>query len=223
MIHPTAVIVATALAAGALHAFGPDHLAAVSVFVSQRPSRRRAMALGARWGAGHSLSLLLLGGVVTLSDVHLPERFGPLAERMVGVVLIALGMVGVMRALRIHGHWHAHGDSAHWHLHSHRKRTTHEHDHHALFGIGMLHGLAGTGAVVVLVPVATLHAPATALLFLVVFGLGTIASMAVLSALAGTVVHAAAQRSPSAHRVLAMGAAVASIAVGFWWVAVGGA
>ncbi len=222
MVHPTAVIVVTALTAGALHACGPDHLAAVSVFVSRRPSRRRALALGARWGAGHTVSLLLLGGLVALSGLQLPQRLGPVAERLVGVVLIALGCVGLLRAVRIHGHWHLHDGEGHWHLHSHRTQPTHDHEHRALFGIGMLHGLAGTGAVVVLVPVAALHSPARAFLFLAVFGVGTIVSMALLSALAGSVLHATARRSPRAHQALAVTASAASIAVGLWWLVAGG-
>jgi sulfite exporter TauE/SafE len=216
------LLIPTALALGALHAFGPDHIAAVSVFVSRRPSWRRAFGLGARWGLGHSITVVIVGGVLAVAGLRLPERFAPLAERVVGITLIVIGIFAVARALRVHGHWHEHGDVRHWHLHSHRTGEGHEHDHGALLGIGMLHGLAGTGALVVALPVAVASSAASALTFLVAFGIGTIVAMALFSAAAGWVLGATTRASARLHRGAIVLAGSASVAVGVWWVIVGG-
>jgi sulfite exporter TauE/SafE len=207
---------------GALHAFGPDHIAAVSVFVSRRPSWRRAFGLGARWGVGHSLSVVLVGGVLAVAGLRLPERFEPLAERAVGVVLIVLGILAVVRALKLHGHWHEHGDVRHWHVHSHRDGEGHEHDHGALLGIGMLHGLAGTGALVVALPVAVADSATSALIFLTSFGIGTVVAMALFSAAAGWVLGATTRASVRLHRGAIVLAGAASVVVGIWWALAGG-
>lgn len=218
----SALLVPTALALGALHSFAPDHLAAVSVFVSRRPSWRNALRLGARWGVGHSLTVVVVGGTLALSGLHLPAYVAPLAERLVGVTLIALGLFAIARALRIHGHWHDHDGTRHWHLHSHLKGPQHEHDHGALMGIGMLHGLAGTGALVVMLPVTVASSRVGALTFLIAFGIGTICSMALFSAAAGWVLSTTTRASDRLHRAVVVLAGLGSAGVGAWWIAVGG-
>ncbi len=217
------LLVLTALALGALHAFGPDHLAAVSVFVARRPSWRRALGLGARWGFGHSLVIVVLGGLLAFSGLHLPDRFATTAERVVGVTLVALGFVALWRAYRLHGHWHEHGDTRHWHVHSHRHDESHEHGHAALLGIGMLHGLAGTGALVVMLPLTVGGSPSRSLVFLTSFGLGTVLAMALFGAASGWLLAAASRASREVHRAAVALAGVASIAVGLWWLVAGGA
>lgn len=216
-----AAFISTALALGALHSFAPDHLAAVSVFASRRPSWRRAAGLGARWGVGHSLTVIGVGGALVLTGLQLPSRFAPAAERVVGVVLIALGALSLWRAARLHGHWHTHDGAPHWHLHTHAHSDAHDHSHGALLGIGMLHGLAGTGALVVALPVAIAGSRATSLGFLLAFGLGTIASMSLFGAAAGWL-FASTCRSAWLHRAAVAAAGVASAVIGVWWIASGG-
>lgn len=218
------ILIPTALALGALHSFAPDHLAAVSVFVSRRPSWRNALGLGARWGLGHSLTVVLVGGVLAMSGLRLPERFESTAERAVGVVLIALGIFAISRAMKLHGHWHEHdgGGARHWHLHAHRTSPEHEHDHGALMGIGMLHGLAGTGALVVALPVAIAGSRAGALIFLLAFGIGTILSMSLFSAAAGWLLSATTAISRNVHRGAIVAAGLLSVGVGVWWMVAGG-
>jgi len=218
----TALLVPTALALGALHSFAPDHLAAVSVFVSRKPSWRNAMGLGARWGMGHSLTVVIVGGVLALSGLQLPARFEMLAERTVGVVLVALGIFAMLRAQRLHAHWHEHDGRRHWHLHSHSAGESHEHDHGALMGIGMLHGLAGTGALVVTIPVAIAGSRTGALVFLAAFGLGTIFSMSLFSAAAGWLLSATTALSRDVHRLAIVIAGLLSVGIGVWWMISGG-
>jgi sulfite exporter TauE/SafE len=218
----TTLLIPTALVLGALHSFAPDHLAAVSVFVSRRPSWRNALRLGARWGMGHSLTVVVVGGVLALSGVQLPQRFETMAERAVGVVLVLLGIFAISRAQRIHGHWHDHEGTRHWHLHSHRASEAHEHDHGALMGIGMLHGLAGTGALVVALPVAIAGSRTGALVFLVAFGVGTILSMSLFSAAAGWLLSTTSAFSRNVHRTAIVLAGLLSVGVGVWWMVSGG-
>jgi sulfite exporter TauE/SafE len=217
-----ALLVPTALVLGALHSFAPDHLAAVAVFVSRRPTWRRALALGARWGMGHSLTVVLVGGALAVSGLRLPDRFGPLAERAVGLTLVVLGLVAYARALRLHAHAHAHDGVRHWHLHSHLRGEGHDHDHRALLGIGMLHGLAGTGALVVALPVTVGGSAASALIYLCAFGVGTILSMSLFSAAAGLALGSATRTSLRLQRAVIGAAGTASVAVGLWWLVLGG-
>jgi sulfite exporter TauE/SafE len=218
----TALLIPTAIALGALHSFAPDHLAAVSVFVSRKPSWRNALGLGARWGMGHSLTVVVVGGMLALSGLQLPERFETTAERAVGIVLVLLGVFAISRAQKLHGHWHEHEGTRHWHLHSHRSSDAHGHDHGALMGIGMLHGLAGTGALVVALPVAIAGSRAGALIFLAAFGLGTILSMSLFSAAAGWLLSATTTLSRNVHRGAIVLAGLLSVGVGVWWMVAGG-
>jgi sulfite exporter TauE/SafE len=210
-------LLATAVVLGAAHSFAPDHLAAIGVFVSRRPQWRRALAIGARWGVGHSAVILLVGGALVLTGWRFPEHFAPAVERIVGVTLIVLGVVALVRALRVHGHVHEHDGVAHWHLHSHRRSAQHDHTHHAALGMGMLHGLAGTGALVIALPLAAAESAPLALAYLVAFGAGTTIAMAAFGACAGWAVRRAAHRSLTLVRATASVAALASVVVGAWW------
>ena len=210
-------LLATALVLGAAHSFAPDHLAAIGVFVSRRPQWRRALAIGARWGVGHSLVILLVGGALVVTGWRFPDHFAPVVERIVGGTLIGLGVFALLRALRIHGHAHEHDGVPHWHVHSHRQSERHDHTHHAALGVGMLHGLAGTGALVIALPLAATKSVPLAFAYLVAFGLGTTVAMASFGAIAGWVARRAAHRSITFLRATAVVPAVASIAVGAWW------
>jgi sulfite exporter TauE/SafE len=210
-------LLTTALILGAAHSLAPDHLAAVGVFVSRRPQWRRAFTIGARWGIGHSFVILLVGGALVLTGWRFPDQFAPSVERLVGVTLIGLGVVALVRAFRVHGHAHEHDGVAHWHLHSHRRSKAHDHLHHAALGMGMLHGLAGTGALVIALPLAAAESAPVAFAYLVAFGIGTTAAMAAFGAIAGWAVRRAEQRSVALVRATASLAALGSVVVGMWW------
>ena len=210
-------LLTTALVLGAAHSLAPDHLAAVGVFVSRRPQWRRALTIGARWGIGHSAVILVVGGALVLTGWRFPDEFAPAVERLVGVTLIALGGVALVRAFRVHGHLHEHHGVPHWHLHSHRRSEQHNHTHHAALGMGMLHGLAGTGALVIALPLAAVESAPVTLAYLVAFGVGTTAAMAAFGAVAGWAVRRAEHRSVALVRATASIAALGSVVVGMWW------
>jgi cytochrome c biogenesis protein CcdA len=228
------VLLGTALALGALHTFEADHLAAVSAFVVRRPRPVQAMGYGLHWALGHGGTILVAGTVLVLTRLHLPEAAGDLMERIVGVSLIGLGAWVFLSARRLHAHAHTHADGrTHSHLHAHRRdrahpagpttaghsaEVPHDHEHpHAATAMGALHGLAGTGAAVALLPIAAVDGPGPALLFLLAFGLGTAACMALYALSAGWLAGRAAHRSGALGRTLARVAGLGSVAVGVLW------
>jgi ABC-type nickel/cobalt efflux system permease component RcnA len=190
---PLLVALGLALALGLRHASDPDHLVAVtSLVAADGAGSRRAVRLGAWWGVGHAATLVLVGVPLIALKSELPAWLETGAERAVGVVIIAL-------AARVMWKW-AHGDysagrhrhvdagdvasgTAHRHL---RRGRDGEHRHadprtpRQAFGIGLLHGLAGTGAVVVLL-IAALPTRLEAAAALAVFAPMSIASMAALT------------------------------------------
>jgi sulfite exporter TauE/SafE len=218
----TLLLLATALVLGAAHSFAPDHLAAIGVFVSRRPEWRRAVMIGAGWGVGHSLVIALVGGALVLTGWRFPAHFAPMVERMVGVTLIAIGAAALARAMRVHAHQHEHEGTVHWHLHSHRGTESHDHAHRAALGIGMLHGLAGTGALVIALPFAAADSVSLALAYLLAFGIGTTFAMAAFGGIAGWAVRRAGRGSTTMLRAAASFAAVASVVVGVWWTVAAG-
>ncbi|MBP2647057.1 MAG: putative Nickel/cobalt efflux system RcnA [Gemmatimonadetes bacterium] len=225
----------TASALGLLHALELDHMVAVSAFVAQRPSPRAAAGFGARWGIGHSAAVLLAGGALLASGLRLPARFDVYGEAAVGVMLIAVGAWAFVSARRMHlhpppehgdhAHLHMHHDhdQPHTHTHAHPHPHTHPHDDGHELGkgitvVGLMHGLAGTSGVVVLVPVTLMHSTAFGLGYLAAFGVGVTVAMSCYAMVAATAIRGATRRSLERARQLAMGVGVAGAVVGLWWV-----
>lgn len=212
-------LLATAFGLGLVHSFDVDHLCAVTSFSSNAHSVREAFWLGVRWAIGHTAALLLFGlALVVLKAVTLPW-INAVAELCVGVVLVGVGVWvirDVFRYEHIHGHWHEHDNVRHFHLHSHRHDERHVHGH-ALTLIGLLHGLAGTSAVMVLIPVMLMHTVASAGLYILVFGLGTVVSMGLFGACAGKV-FALVARWQRTLRALKGCVGLASCLVGAVWI-----
>ena len=199
---------------GMRHATDPDHVIAVSTIVSREPSLGRAGWIGALWGFGHTLTILLVGAAIILFNVAIPARAGLTMEFSVGLMLILLGILnltGVTRWLsekfspahpRIigeHVHIHGHGSHLHYHWHSHQPAAEHHGKALAAPGwlrgpfaklgifhslrpllIGIVHGLAGSAAVALLV-LTTIHDPRWGVFYLLIFGIGTIAGMMVIT------------------------------------------
>jgi high-affinity nickel permease len=175
---------------GARHALDADHVVAVSTIATEQRSLWGACAIGFCWGVGHTVVLLLAGAAVLIVKRPIPADWARLFEAGVGVMLIGLG-VSVGWALwreRLHLHAHAHGDGeSHLHLHSHRHGPQHAHLHrfrleYKSLAVGMVHGLAGS-AVVLLLVLSALPSLGAGLLYLLVFGAGSIGGMVVLGTL----------------------------------------
>lgn len=180
---------------GISHAFEADHIAAVSALVSGKTKWKQSLRHGALWGLGHSLTLLTLGGTVIFTQSAIGPRLANGLEFTVGLMLIVLGghVLYRLRRDRIHFHRHTHDEGAvHIHLHSHagetgpHKLNAHAHTHPERAGlrsllVGMMHGLAGSAALV-LVAASALTSPGMGLAYVAIFGIGSIIGMALLSA-----------------------------------------
>lgn len=207
----------TALILGSVHALEADHVTAVTAFAARNPGLRHAVSFGLRWAAGHGIAVLLIGGGLILVQGELPETVTDLLERLVGIVLIGLGVWTIRGARRIHAHTHTHADGAtHEHLHSHLLRAGHGHGHGAT-SVGLVHGAAGAAAAVALVPLASIGSRAGGVLYLVLFGVGTLAGMSLYALFAGFVVGRTAAFSVRLARGLATVAGIVTIVVGVIW------
>lgn len=202
---------ATALFAGFTHALEADHMAAVTAFVSRRPHPLRALGFGVRWGIGHSIALLVVGGVMILLQVRLPTALVRALEFGVGAMLLGLGLwalAGVFHrraSTRTHGGAHVHGLT---HSHVHPRDTT---------WVGAAHGLAGTAGFLALLPVPFISSPWLAGGYLLLFGIGTIVAMGLYALLAGLLIHRVGARAPTLGRGLRALTALASVVIGFLW------
>jgi len=226
-------IIAVGFFLGMRHATDPDHVIAVSTIVSRHRSLAQAALIGALWGVGHTITILLVGGGIILFGWVIPARIGLSMEFSVGLMLILLGVLNLTGFLQwlagafphshasfandagahlagdlghspgddgaVHSHVHAHGDYVHTHPHAHSPEM-HPHDpertpvnwldrHFRQMGVyqalrplvvGLVHGLAGSAAVALLI-VPTIRDPRWAVTYLVVFGVGTIAGMMLIT------------------------------------------
>jgi ABC-type nickel/cobalt efflux system permease component RcnA len=179
---------------GLRHAVESDHVAAVATLVARQHKFRDTLLQGVVWGLGHALTLFIACAAVLYLDMLVPERVAAILEASVGALLIVLGIdvLWRLRRERIHFHTHRHGDgTVHLHAHSHKGETIHNPAHHVhahdrtfplrALGVGMVHGLAGSAALILLTLNST-ASPASGLLYVAVFGIGATAGMAALSA-----------------------------------------
>ena len=189
------VILATGFIYGLQHALDPDHLVAVSTIVSEHKSVSRSSLVGTFWGVGHTSSLLLVSLIVLLLRVSIPENIARWMEAPVALMLIALGLTTIIRAvrergLRIHTHTHSHDEaSPHTHLHIHlEEEHLHQHRYFKVgkrpFVVGLVHGVAGSAALTLLVLVK-IPSVALGLIYIGVFGIGSIGGMLLMSGLIG--------------------------------------
>jgi len=219
----------TALVLGFLHAIELDHMVAVTAFVSRRPALLTAAGFGARWGLGHSVAVLVLGGIALAAGVRIPAGTEAAFEALVGIALIVVGFWSLRATRNLHLHAPPeHGDHAHLHLHS-RPLPGHEHPHGAhanhpphhhpkgIGAVGLIHGLAGTSAAVALVPVTMTTGLVPGLVYLGTFGLGVTLGMSLFALVAAMAMRRAAERSIAIGRRIGMGAGGLSMLVGGVW------
>ena len=198
---------------GLKHALDADHLVAVSTIVSERKGFWSSSIVGALWGLGHTASLLIVGLVVIAFHFQIPDKIALMMEFSVALMLIALGANVLWKihkgaTFHVHTHEHDHHLHIHPHLHTanaheaadaHRTADVHEtadghgkiaaHDHGKKLGkkpffVGMVHGMAGSAALM-LVVLATISSRTLALMYIAIFGLGSVGGMFLMSALIG--------------------------------------
>lgn len=178
---------------GMRHALEADHIAAVATLVKEGNNNRRVIFQGAVWGLGHTITLFLVCSAVLFLDAVVPERLAQVLEMIVGVMLVILGIDVLRRMLRQKVHFHVHKHSngeTHFHAHSHAgdvapHTSAHHHEHTQQFPIralciGLMHGLAGSAALI-LITLDRVGSPFVGLIYVGLFGIGSIVGMAVLS------------------------------------------
>ena len=239
---------------GMRHATDADHVIAVSTIVSRERNLKGAALVGALWGVGHTVTVLVVGGAIILFGVVIPPRIGLAMEFAVAVMLVILGLFtlsSVTQRIREqvtytlagqhphghggdgHLHTHRHGDYAHAHSHGHGSA---DHGHaeddtpqakldKKLGGlksyvmirpliVGVVHGLAGSAAVALLVLTA-IRDPGWAVGYLAIFGLGTIAGMMLItSVIAAPMVYAS--RLPNINIFMRLASGVLSLGFGLY-------
>lgn len=181
---------------GMRHATDADHVVAVTTIVSDQPSLWRASGVGALWGVGHSVTILLVGGAIILFRLAIPPRLGLAMEFAVALMLILLGAINLRAPHR--GHSHAHAPSRN----SVRPLI-----------VGFVHGLAGSAFIALLV-VAAVPGAWLGLAYLGLFGLGTVAGMALITMAIALPSMLTAHRFVRVQRYLRLASGVASVAFG---------
>ena len=225
-------VLSVGLLFGLKHATEVDHVVAISTIVSRHKNIFHSALVGALWGAGHTASLLIVAAIVLTLRVAIPERVSGWLEFGVALMIIALGISGLRRALRenahVHVHQHRHDGLSHTHIHFHENETGHEpalpsqHSHTvSRLGwkpvlIGMMHGLAGSGALTLLV-LTQISSSWVGFLYVATFGLGSILGMLLMSGLIGLPFAFSSRKLTHLHHGLQTLAAVFSICFGIWY------
>lgn len=230
-VTTSSLLLAFSFAMGLKHALEPDHLAAVSTIVSDRKSIWSSSLVGGLWGIGHTIALLIAGIAVVAFHFEIGERLANVLELGVGVMLLGLGAQTLWRVLKggeIHTHVHVHGGVIHAHPHVHDALELRAHEqpaktHHGLklsakpLLVGLVHGLAGSGALMLLI-LATIPTPSVAIAYILIFGIGSIGGMMAMSMLIGLPFHFASGRFVSVDKWLRSAAGLFSLAFGLIWI-----
>lgn len=187
----TLPILAVGFGLGMGHATDADHVAAVTAIVSRERALRPAASIGALWGVGHTATIVLVGSAIILFNLVIPPRLGLALEFAVALMLIALG-IATLRS---------------------RDEAAGMRSAARPIGVGFVHGLAGSAFVAMLV-LQTLPSPAAGMLYLLVFGIGTIAGMALVTTAIAVPSVYAASRMIAMRRYIRVGAGALSIVFG---------
>jgi ABC-type nickel/cobalt efflux system permease component RcnA len=232
---------------GMRHATDSDHVIAVTTIVSRQRNIGSAAVTGIFWGVGHSITLLVVGGAIILFGLVIPQRLGMGLEFCVALMLILLGWLN-LRAFRrsvdsvasaaqpVHEHVHQHGDYVHSHPHGHNPEK-HGHSDKEVptarldrqFGrshsyrmfrpviVGIVHGLAGSAAIALLV-LPIIRDSTWAMIYLLIFGAGTIAGMMLITVAIAAPVTYSANRFRAFNRYAGAAAGVLSLIFGLFLV-----
>lgn len=175
---------------GIKHAFEADHVIAVSTIVSEQRNPFKAALIGTFWGLGHTTTLFIIGIIVLLLKLSIPEKLSLLLEGLVGIMLIILGIRVIIK-----------------------NNLLHTHKHHVSFLVGLIHGVAGSGVLMLLV-LSTISSLLEGLYYILLFGLGSVLGMSTMSFIIGVPFLYSASKFPKLEKYLRFGAGVLSILFG---------
>jgi len=212
---------------GLRHALDPDHVVAVSTIVSEYRNPLRSFWVGVSWGLGHTTTLFIIGIIIIALRLAIPERLALFLEFAVGIMLVGLGVQVIynLQKKRLHQHAHGHEEDAHIHLHSHAENPAHSPEHHGGRGvgkpffrkksyfIGTVHGLAGSAALTLLV-LASIDSPLAGMGYILLFGLGSVLSMGIVTIFISFPFVFSANRLPNLNRYIQLSVGAFSIIFG---------
>ncbi|MEH7223671.1 sulfite exporter TauE/SafE family protein [Bacillus sp. JJ1566] len=176
---------------GIRHAIEPDHVIAVSTIASESKKLWQASLAGVFWGIGHTVTLFIVGLVVILMKNEIPEKWAMSLEFLVGIMLVYLGLKTILSLRKIHIHKQIHDGENRTNVHSYPNSVEHEHQKKhqnksyvgSMF-IGFIHGLAGSGAMILLT-LSTVNSVGEAAIYILIFGIGTVTGMLLFTTIIG--------------------------------------
>ena len=176
---------------GIKHAVEPDHVIAVSTIASKSKKIWDASLAGVFWGIGHTVTLFIVGIMFILMKGEIPEIWAMSLEFLVGIMLVYLGVTTILSLRNVHVHEHEHEGDEHKHIHSHQHEGNHNHIHEhkkvslvKSMVIGFVHGLAGSGAMILLT-MSTVKSVWEAVMYILIFGVGTVIGMLFFTTIIG--------------------------------------
>ena len=217
---------------GIRHATDADHVVAITAIISKQEHIKGLPLIGILWGIGHSITVTLVGIPIIFFSLVIPPRIGLGLELTVGIMLVVLGIINLCNYKNkiakiltrfVHRHEHSHSPTnEHSHLHAHLQNKLVCQDHHLNFFqiarpifVGLVHGLAGSAAIAILI-LSTIHNSWLAAVYLVIFHLGVIIGMMIITALLGISIKAANKKVAFVRKYLVAGSGLLSLILGLY-------
>lgn len=159
---------------GIKHAIEPDHVIAVSTIASESKNLKRSVFAGVYWGIGHTATLFIVGMFLIVAKNNITDMVALSLEFIVGIMLVSLGLNSILKFMKHPRH----------HTHNIPNQEKKNHTHVKSFFIGLVHGLAGSAAMVLLT-MSTVSTVWEGALYILIFGCGTVLGMLSFSTLIG--------------------------------------
>jgi nickel/cobalt exporter len=213
------LILLTSLSLGLLHAFDADHIMAVSSLSARKFSAKQLALFCGRWAIGHGATVGVLALILILFDWHLSHSVAVWAERLIGVMLLGVGLLIIFRfskpepTLTLQVHRHIDGTQ-----HTHLIGAAKHHEKHLPVLVGVVHGVAGSGPLLALLPSLIQMAPSVGALYVLIFSLGVLLSMLCFGLVLGFLQNNLQQHSERLFRYAKLGLGVGASVLGGYWV-----